>query len=55
MDTDTASLLRLVSEGLVVLDQNGAPVPGCAKEWKVSDDGLKWTFYLRDDLKWADG
>lgn len=55
MDTDTASLLRLVSEGLVVLDQNGVPVPGCAKEWKVSDDGLKWTFYLRDDLKWADG
>ena len=55
MDTDTASLLKLISEGLAVLDENGNPVPGCAQEWKVSDDGLKWVFRLRKDLCWADG
>ena len=55
MDTDTASLLKLISEGLVALDENGNPVPGCAQEWKVSDDGLKWVFRLRKDLCWADG
>ena len=55
MDTDTASLLKLISEGLVVLDENNKPAPGCAESWEVSKDGLKWTFHLRDDLKWSDG
>ena len=55
LDTDTASLLKLVSEGLVTLDENGDPAPGSAESWKVSGDGLKWTFSLRDDLRWADG
>ena len=55
MDTDTASLLKLISEGLVVLDENNKPAPGCAESWEVSKDGLKWTFHLRDNLKWSDG
>ena len=55
MDTDTASLLKLISEGLVILDENGNPAPGCARKWSVSDDGLKWTFRLREDLSWSDG
>lgn len=55
MDTDTASLLKLVSEGLTVLDENNNPAPGCAESWDVSEDGLQWTFHLRDDLKWSDG
>lgn len=55
MDTDTASLLKLISEGLVILDENGDPAPGCARKWSVSDDGLKWTFRLREDLSWSDG
>lgn len=55
MDTDTASLLKLISEGLVILDENGNPAPGCARKWSVSDNGLKWTFRLREDLSWSDG
>ena len=55
MDTDTASLLKQVSEGLVTLDESGEPVPGSAEKWKVSKDGLRWEFTLRDDLRWADG
>lgn len=55
MDLDTASLLKQISEGLVVLDENGEPAPGSAKEWKVSGDGLQWTFTLRDGLSWSDG
>ena len=55
MDTDTASLLKQVSEGLVTLDESGEPVPGSAEKWKVSEDGLRWEFTLRDDLRWADG
>ncbi|GAA4722096.1 ABC transporter substrate-binding protein [Brevibacillus fulvus] len=29
--------------------------PGLAKEWKVSDDGLEWTFTLAEGNKFADG
>ncbi len=55
MDLDTASFLGLLSEGLTALDRDGKVVPGCAKEWKVSDDGLRWEFTLREDLCWSDG
>jgi peptide/nickel transport system substrate-binding protein len=30
-------------------------VPGLAKSWKGSDDGLTWTYKLREGLKWSDG
>ncbi|MFM1653499.1 ABC transporter substrate-binding protein [Brevibacillus sp. B_LB10_24] len=29
--------------------------PGLAKDWKVSDDGLTWTFHLQEGNKFADG
>lgn len=27
-------------------------IPGLAERWEVSDDGLTYTFYLRDDVQW---
>ena len=42
-------------EGLLRTDFNNNPEPGCAESWDVSPDGLKWTFHLRDNLKWSDG
>ena len=30
-------------------------VPELAKDWEVSPDGMEYTFYLRDDVKWHDG
>ncbi len=40
--------------GLFTDDANGAPIPGMAETWDVSDDGLVWTFHLRDAV-WSDG
>ena len=42
-------------EGLVRLDESGKAVPGVAKEWNISDDGLVYTFYLNENAKWSNG
>jgi oligopeptide transport system substrate-binding protein len=42
-------------EGLVIAGPDGEPIPGAAEKWDISDDGLTYTFHLRDGLKWSDG
>jgi peptide/nickel transport system substrate-binding protein len=32
-----------------------SPEPGLASDWETSDDGLTWTFTIRDDVTWSDG
>ena len=32
-----------------------SPVPALAKSWETSEDGLTWTFDIRDGVKWSDG
>jgi oligopeptide transport system substrate-binding protein len=41
--------------GLTTFDAQARIVPGAAERWRVSDDGLTWTFELRDGLRWSDG
>jgi peptide/nickel transport system substrate-binding protein len=36
-------------------DEDFSPLPGLAEKWSSSDDGLTWTFNLRDGLQWSDG
>lgn len=31
------------------------PMPGLAKSWKISNDGLTYTFVLEQNVKWHDG
>ncbi len=31
------------------------PEPALATEWEASEDGLTWTFTMRDDVTWSDG
>lgn len=42
-------------EGLVRSDEMMQPVPAVATHWDISDDGLVYTFYLREDAHWKDG
>lgn len=57
--TDSESFLMLgnVLEGLVVFGENGSLEHGAAEDWEISEDGLTYTFKLRQDSKWvkADG
>ncbi len=39
-------------DGLFKLDENDTPVKCAVKDYKVSTDGLVYTFYLRDDMNY---
>lgn len=39
-----------IFDGLVELDSNLQVIPSIAKSWKISDDGLTYTFILRDSV-----
>ncbi len=52
--TDGADVIQHTFEGLTTKDKNGVIVPGMAESWTTSEDGLTWTFKLRD-AKWSDG
>ncbi len=44
-----------IFSGLVSFDQSMQIVPEIAESWEVSDDGLTYTFYLRDNVFFHDG
>lgn len=49
-------ILNNVFEGLVAYStEDGALIPGEAESWTISEDGLTYTFTLREGLKWSDG
>ena len=52
---DGANTLITVFEPLLLIDENNEVIPGQAESYTVSDDGLVWTFTMRDGLKWSDG
>ena len=53
--TDGANYITMLSDNLLRLDKDGKIAPSLAEKYEVSDDGLTWTFHLRDGLKWSDG
>ena len=46
---------ELISEGLLRRTASGKPEAGLAEKWESTPDGMKWTFHLRDGLKWSNG
>ena len=53
--TYESEILRDLFCGLLQIDAKAEIMPGTAKSWDVSEDGLTLTFHLRDDAKWSDG
>ncbi|MDY5203592.1 MAG: peptide ABC transporter substrate-binding protein [Gemmiger sp.] len=52
---DGGNTLLTIEEPLLIIDENNEVQPGQAESYTVSEDGLTWTFTLRDGLKWSDG
>lgn len=46
---------RVIFSGLTKPGEDLAPTPHLAESWEASEDGLTWTFKLRNDVKWHDG
>lgn len=55
--TDESSFVYLAAtmEGLYRLDEDTQPSDGIAIDHEVSEDGLTWTFTLREDAVWSNG
>ena len=43
------------TDGLMQMDSDGQAVPAIAESYDLSDDGLTYTFHLRDDAQWSNG
>ena len=44
-----------VYDTLLYKDNNGRFNPWLADRWEISEDGIEYTFYLHDGVKWDDG
>ena len=53
--TNTSNILRDLYEGLTAEAADGSIIPGAARSWTVSEDGLTWRFELREDGRWSNG
>jgi oligopeptide transport system substrate-binding protein len=50
------NILVSLFEGLTVIDEaTSKPLPGAAKNWDISPDGLTYTFHLRPEGVWSNG
>ncbi|MBF0518860.1 MAG: ABC transporter substrate-binding protein [Nitrospirae bacterium] len=55
VDVAGGSMCAKMFNGLVKLNENLDVVSDIAKSWSVSADGLKYTFYLRDNVTFHNG
>lgn len=54
-DGTSFEIIADYTDGLTQMDADGQAVPAIAESWETSEDGLTWTFHLREDAKWSNG
>ena len=54
-DSTSAGIILEIYSGLVSLDTNLQIIPDIAESWTISNDGMKYTFKLRDNAKFHNG
>jgi len=53
--TSEIQIMEHIFDSLTTHDENNEIVGCVAKSWESSEDGLTWTFHLRDDITFSDG
>lgn len=54
-DTSSRAIEGFIFSGLVTINREFKPEGDVAESWEVTDDGLKWTFKIRQGMKFHDG
>ena len=49
------SIMSNVYDTLLIVDENNEYAPSLAESWEIADDGMTYTFHLRQGVKWSDG
>jgi peptide/nickel transport system substrate-binding protein len=52
---DSWAVMSLLHASLVTRDPDGNYVPYLAESWEMSEDGLTWTFHLKEGVTFHDG
>lgn len=51
----SSTMFQNLFQGLYQIDADGKLTEGCAESYEMSEDGLEYTFKLKEGLKWSDG
>ncbi len=54
-DIYSITIIQQLFDGLIQIDQNLNVIPAIARSWKISPDGLTYTFFLREGVKFHNG
>ena len=54
-DYSSNMLITNIFEGLVRKSTDNTIIPGIAKSWDITDEGMTYTFHLYENTKWSSG
>ena len=54
-DGTSLEVIANFTDGLTQPDADGNTIPAIAESWDISEDGLTYTFHLREDAVWSNG
>jgi oligopeptide transport system substrate-binding protein len=54
-DGTSFEVIACYTDGLMQMDAEGGAIPAIAESYELSEDGLTYTFHLREDAYWSNG
>lgn len=52
--SNTTDVLTNFVDGLLTCDNHANVIPNAAKEWSTNDNGVTWSFTIREGMTWVD-
>ena len=54
-DGTSLEVIANFTDGLTQMDADGQTINALAESYEISDDGLTYTFHIREDANWSNG